>query len=216
MVKIVIIENLPIVLEGIKLLINHIKGFEVVAEYRSGRDFINDIDKYNDEIVLTEIDLPLMDGIEITKLALTTHPNLKFIALSRYSDQSYYYEMIISGAKGFVFKQSSVEDLEIAIQEVHNGSHFFSKKLLHNVILGMQNFERRIAKEKIDLIKITDRDIKLLEFICLGYSNKQVSESLFLSIKTVESNKSKLMKKTKTRNNAGLIIWAIKNDIVEV
>lgn len=216
MVKIVIIEDLPIILEGIKVLINQIKDFEVVAEYIHGKEFIDNIDKFENEIILTDISMPVMDGITTTKLALTTHPNLKIVALSMYNDNKYYYEMITAGAKGFVLKQSSVEELEIAIREVNRGGHFFSKELLHGVILGMQNIEKLITEEKKELLKLADREIQLLTYICQGYSNKELADKLFLSIKTIESNKAKLMLKTNTKNNAGLIIWAIKNKIVDV
>ena len=216
MIKIVVIEDLPIILEGIKVLINQIDDFEVVAEYSNGKDFVDNISLYRDEIILTDIDMPVMDGITATKLAIAAHPDLKVIALSMYNDHKYYYDMITAGAKGFVLKQSSVEELEVAIREVYQGGHFFSKDLMYSVIVGMQKDKEQIENEKKELLKLSERDVKMLKYICQGCSNKELAEKLYLSVKTIESNKAKLMQKTKTKNNAGLIIWAIKNNIVNI
>lgn len=216
MIRITIIEDLPIILEGIKVLINKISDFEVVAEFHNGQEFIDKIATINTDIVLTDIDMPVMDGITATKMALSSFPNLKIIALSMHNDSKYYYEMITAGAKGFVLKQASVEDLETAIREVHKGSNFFSKELLHGVILGMQNIEKVIVEEKKEHFKLTERESDMLNYICQGLSNKELADKLFVSVRTIESTKARLMQKTYTKNTAGLIIWAIKNKIVEI
>lgn len=216
MIRIIIIEDLPIILEGIKVLINQVEDFEVVAEYENGKTFLEEVDNLESDIVLVDIEMPEINGIDVTKRALATHPELKIIALSMYNEHKYYYEMVTAGAKGFVLKQSSVEDLEKAIREVHKGGNFFSGELLHDVILNMQSIEKEIVNEKKEMLKLSQREVELLSLICQGYSNKMLADKLFLSIKTIESNKAKLMHKTNTKNNAGLIIWAIKNKIVEI
>ena len=216
MIRIVLIEDLPIILEGIKVLINQIEDFEVVAEFHNGKEFIEQIDSINADIILTDINMPEMNGIEATKIALATHPGLNFIALSMYNDSKYYYEMITAGAKGFVLKQSSTSELEEAIREVHKGGNYFSKDLLHGVILSMRGIEKELAEEKKELLKLTEHETEMLNYICQGLTNKELADKLFISIKTVESNKARLMHKTNTKNNAGLIIWTIKHKIVEL
>jgi len=214
MIKIIIIEDLPIVLEGIRLLLHQINDFKVVAEYKNGQEYINNIENIEADIILTDIDMPIMNGIETTKKATTKYPQIKIIALSMYSDSKYYSEMISSGAKGFVLKQSSMNELENAIREVYNGGSFFSKELLQNVILNMQNLENAKNQELIELSKLSEREIEFVTFICQGFSNKELAEKLFVSIKTIESNKAKIMEKIGAKNNAGIIIWAVKNKIV--
>lgn len=216
MIKITIIEDLPIILEGIKVLINKIDDFEVVSEFSNGKEFIDNLSNIDTDIILTDIDMPVMDGITATKIALSSFPDFKIIALSMHNDSKYYYEMITAGAKGFVLKQASVEDLETAIREVNNGSNFFSKELLHGVIMGMQNIEQEIVKEKKEHFHLSERETQLLQLICQGMTNKELAEKLFISVRTVESTKAKLMQKTYTKNTAGLIIWSIKNKIVNI
>jgi DNA-binding NarL/FixJ family response regulator len=216
MIKIIIIEDLPIILEGIKVLINQIENFEVVAEYENGKTFIDELNNIRSDIVLTDISMPVMDGIETTKLALSMHPEMNIIALSMYNDYKYYYEMITAGVKGFVLKQSSTKELELAIREVHNGGNYFSKELLHGVVLNMQNIEKQSTKEKKELLNFTQQELSLISYLCQGLTNKELADKLCLSIKTIESHKTKLMHKTKTKNNAGLIIWSIKNKLVDI
>ena len=216
MIRIAIIEDLPIVLEGIKLLINNIKDFEIVAEYSNGQEFTDNLQSISTDVVLTDIDMPVMDGITATKIALSLNPELKIIALSMYNDRKYYYEMVTAGAKGFVLKQSPSNKLETAIREVHNGGNYFSEELLRSVIIEMQSIESLLVEEKKKLMKLTDRESDILNLICQGLTNKELAAELFVSVRTIESTKSRLMEKTSTRNNAGLIIWAIKNKIVVI
>jgi DNA-binding NarL/FixJ family response regulator len=216
MIKIIVIDDLPIVLEGVRVLLNRIKDFKVVAEFTNAKLFIEKIENYEFDIILTDIDMPEMDGMELTKQVTAKYPDKKIIALSMYSDSKYYNEMINCGAKGFVLKQSSVNELEQAIRDVFNGGNFFSKDLLQNVISSLQFDEKKSIPEKTDDIKLNDRELEFLTLICQGLNNKELADNLFLSVKSIERNKTKLMEKTGVKNNAGLIIWAIKNKIVVI
>ncbi|MBS2100400.1 response regulator transcription factor [Carboxylicivirga linearis] len=216
MIDIVIIEDLPIVMEGIKLQLNKVEEFNVIGEFNNGKEFIDNLDSIDPDIVLTDIDMPVMNGIEMTLLALSSNPDLKIIALTMFSDRKFYYKMVTAGAKGFVLKQSSVNTLRKAIEEVYNGDSYFSQEILRTVIVEMQGIEEEIIKEKKELLKLSDRETHIIQLICQGLSNKEIAEKLFVSLRTVESTKSRLMQKTNQKNNAGLIIWAIKNKIVSI
>lgn len=216
MIRIVIVEDLPMILEGIKLLINKVADFEIVGEYKNGKEFIDDVKLIDADIILTDIDMPVMDGIAATKLAISLRPELKIIALSMYNDRKFYYEMITAGAKGFVLKQAPSKDLEYAIREVYNGENYFSPDLLRTVIIEMQGIEKELLREKKELLKLTERETELLNLLCQGLTNQELANKLFVSLRTIETAKSRLMEKTNTKNNAGLIIWAIKNKIVTI
>lgn len=216
MIKIAIVEDMPIIREGLRMLLGRISNFEVIAEFDNGKSFINSIANIEPDIVLTDIDMPLMNGIEATQLATSLKPELKIIGLSMYSDRKYYYKMITAGAKGFVLKQSTSKELELAVREVYEGRNFFSADLLHNVILEIHGLDEEIVKEKKNLLKISDRETQILQLLCQGLTNSQLADKLFVSVRTVESAKSRLMEKTMTTNTAGLIIWAIKNKVISV
>ncbi|PLX17368.1 MAG: DNA-binding response regulator [Salinivirgaceae bacterium] len=216
MIKIILIEDLPMIKEGIKLLLNRVDDFKIVAEFSNGKEFVDELSDIDTDIVLTDIDMPVMNGIEATQIALSYRPDLKIIALSLYSDRKFYYKMVTAGAKGFVLKQSPANELETAIREVAQGGNYFSPDLLRTVIVEMQGIEKEIIKEKTELLKLSDRETSMLQYLCQGLSNKEIADKLFVSIRTIETSKSRLMQKTNTRNNAGLIIWAIKNKIVSI
>lgn len=216
MIKIVIVEDLPIILEGLKVLLGRSKDIEIIAEYKNGKEFVDDLNNIDPDIVITDIDMPIMDGVTATKIAIAQKPNLKVIALSMHSDSKFYYEMVTAGAKGFVLKQAQVNELENAIYEVSKGGHYFSEELLRKVILGMQGIENELVNERKELIKLSDRETQMLDLLCQGLSNKELANELFVSLRTIESAKTKLMQKTNSKNTAGLIIWAIKNKVVKV
>lgn len=216
MIRIVIVEDMPIVREGLRMLLGRIKDFEVIGEFENGKIFIDNIKVIEPNIVLTDIDMPLMNGIEATQIATSLMPDLKVIGLSMYSDRKYYYKMITAGAKGFVLKQSTSKDLECAIREVYEGRNYFSAELLHNVIVEMHGLDEEIVKNKKNLLKISDRETQILQLLCQGLSNKELADKLFVSIRTIETSKARLMEKTMAKNTAGLIIWAIKNKVVAV
>ena len=216
MIRIVIIEDQPIILEGIKVLINQTSDFEVIGEFKNGKEFLNAFQELEFDIVLTDIDMPVLNGISTTKEVLAINPNIKVIALSMYNDHQYYLEMIMAGAKGFVLKQASVQELEKAIREVCKNELYFSNELLQSVIIDLhQEKNKKVINDQMPE-NISPREKELLQNICKGMSNKELADNLILSVKTIESYKAKLMQKTKTKNTAGLIIWAIKNKIVEV
>ncbi|HEX2921336.1 MAG TPA: response regulator transcription factor [Bacteroidales bacterium] len=212
MIRIALTDDMPIVLEGVKLLLERVKDFEVVAEYNNGKELVDNIRSVNADIVLTDIDMPVMDGKTATRILLSQDPGKKIIALSMYSDYDNYFEMITSGAKGFVLKQSTAGELEKAIRDVFNGGNFFSSDLLHNIILNLNGKPKISEAEKVNL---TDREVSILTNLCNGLSNKELAEKMFLSVKTIESSKTKLMSKLGAKNTSGLVIWAIKNKVVD-
>lgn len=216
MIKIVIIEDLPIVLEGLKLLLKKVRDFQIVGEFKNGKEFIDTINDFDADIVLTDIDMPIMDGVETATLALSFKPDIKLIALTMYNDKKYYYKMVTAGAKGFILKQSSAKELELAIREVYKGGNYFSAELLRSVIVEMQGIENEIIKEKKEFLKLTERETQILQLLCQGLTNQEIADKIFVSLRTVETSKYRLMQKTYASNNAGLIIWAIKNKIVSI
>jgi DNA-binding NarL/FixJ family response regulator len=216
MIKILIVEDMPIVREGIRLIIGKISNLLIVGEYSNGKEFIDNLSTIDADIILMDIDLPEMDGITATKIAHSLRPELKIIALSLLNDRKYYYEMITAGAKGFVLKQAHSKELENAIIEVYTGGNYFSPELLRTIIIEMQGIETAIVEEKKQLLNLSQRDTEILRYLCQGLTNQELADKLFVSLRTIEAAKSRLMQKTFTKNNAGLVTWAFRNKVVSV
>lgn len=214
MINIAIVEDHRLFREGLKSLFSDFKDFEVVAEYSNGKDYIDNIFNLQVDVVLMDIEMPVMNGIEATLLSKIKKPEIHIIALSMFSDQKYYYEMIKSGISGFVLKEASPEELEKAIRDVNKGLGFFSPKLLQQAIINMPEIEKK--KKIIDKLNLTEREIEIIELVCQGYNNNKMAEKLFISPKTIESHKTHVLSKTGTKNSAELIIFAIKNELIEI
>lgn len=131
-----------------------------------------------------------------------------------HGDQGHYLKMIELGVKGFVIKDSGINQLKDAIIEVFNGGNYFSQELLMNIILKKNSSP---MGEQLRLqLEISDRELEVLKLLCKAYTNKQIADTLFISPKTVEGHKAKLMEKTNTTNGVSLVLFAIKNHMVEI
>lgn len=213
-VKIILVDDHNLFRNGLKLLLSGHPNMKVVAEASNGAEFLLLLNTTKADVVLIDIEMPVMNGIEATMLSKIKKPEIQIIALSMFSDKKYYYEMIKSGISGFVLKEASPEELEKAIRDVHNGLGFFSPKLLQQAIINIPEIEKK--RKFINQLQLTEREIEIIELVCQGYNNNKIADKLFLSPKTVESHKTHLLSKTGTKNSAELIIFAIKNELIEI
>ena len=161
-----------------------------------------------------DISMPEMDGIEATEKALDRYPTLKIITLSSYSDHIYYYKMIKAGVQGFVLKKSGKDELEKAIKDVYHGNNYFPQDMLRNLIFKISN--KGIEKINQADIILSKRETEVLQLICMGNTNSEIADKLNISPKTVDNHRTNLLQKTSTKNAAHLVMFAIKNHLIEV
>jgi len=202
--------------EGLNFVISQMDGFEVVGEASSGTEFLELLDTLTFDVVLMDISMPGLDGIAATAKALEKRPDLKIIALTMFCDEEYYYKMIQAGVSGYILKESGKDELSNAINTVIRGENYFSQKLLKNIILNLnrdKNLKDTATKQEM---RLTQRETEILKMICLGLSNAEISEKLFLSLRTIEGHKSNLIRKTGVRNSVSLVMYALKNNLVEI
>ena len=211
--NIIIVDDHLIFRQGLKSIITLENIANVIGEASNGIEFIELLSDLKPDLVLTDIDMPRMNGLDATEKALEILPELKIIAFSMFSDEEYYYKMIDRGVKGFILKTSGINELETAIQNVMLGDTYFSNELLRKII---NNFGRTNITKQTALENLTERETEILQLICLGLSTDQIAEKLFISPKTVKSHKSNLLEKTVCKNTPALILFAIKNKIVEI
>ncbi len=211
--KLYLVDDHQIFREGLRNLIE-IEGIgEVVGESNNGKDFIDKIENIDVDLVLMDISMPIMSGIEATKLAIEKKPELKVIALSMNGDEDYYYKMIEAGVKGFLLKDSGIKEIERAIFTVIEGDSYFSNELLRRII---SNLAKPSDKKNESDSLLSGREKEVLIEICNGLTNDEIAEKLFISAQTVKGHRSNLLSKTNCRNSASLVMYAIKNKIVEL
>lgn len=210
--NIMLVDDHALFREGLKLLLNTNKDFNVIAEASNGKELLNIIDKVDVDVVLLDIAMPEMNGIEAAKIALKKYPNLKIITLSMFGDEAYYYKMMETGASGFLLKESDIDEVYKALYNVIEGKSYFSQELLQKIIKHIQDYP---CKEK-DLHDLSEREMEIITLVCKGFSNTEIGEKLFVSKRTVEKHRANIMAKTNSKNTASLVVFAIKNNIFEV
>ena len=211
--EIVIVDDHLIFRQGLKSIITLENIADVIGEASNGIELLELLKTLKPDLVLMDIDMPRMNGLDATEKALELIPDLKIIAFSMFSDEEYYYKMIDRGVKGFILKTSGINELENAINKVMAGESYFSNELLRKII---NNFGRSTNTKPSVQDNLTEREIEVLQQICLGLSTEEIAEKLFISPKTVKSHKSKLLEKTACKNTPLLILFAIKNKIVQL
>ncbi|MBN2663141.1 MAG: response regulator transcription factor [Bacteroidales bacterium] len=210
-INIYLVDDHSLFREGLKLLLSKLDFVEQIYEAKNGREILDNFEKNKADLVLLDIEMPEINGIQAATRLLETYPNLKIIALSMYSDEQYYTPMIEVGVKGFLLKNSDFSDVKIAISEVLEGNNYFSPEILKGIVSGL-NTQKNEKKNK----ELTKREVEVLLQICKGLSNNEIGDKLFISKRTVDKHRENLLLKTNTKNTAELVIYAIKNKIFTV
>lgn len=212
--NIYIVDDHKLFREGLKLLLSTQDFVNHIYEASSGIEFVENLSLTDCDVVLMDIEMPGMNGIEATQAAMRLKAGLKIIVLSMYGDEQYYYKMIDAGAKGFVLKNSGIEKVIAAIRKVAEGENYFSEELLVNIINNM----RDNSKPEHDTAdsEISDRELEILYHVCKGLSNQEIADTLFISKRTVDKHRANLLSKTGCRNTAALVMYAIRNNMIEI
>jgi DNA-binding NarL/FixJ family response regulator len=209
--RIIIADDHQLFRNGLKILLNSFPEFEVTGEASNGEEFLTLIKTCPVDIALMDINMPEMDGIEATRKGLKTCPSLSVIALSMYGEEEYYYKMVDAGAKGFLLKDSDISEVKEAILTVIKGGSYFSQELLYHVI---QKIKHREQESKT--ANLSKREKEVLYKICEGLSNQEIADTLFISKRTVDKHRANLLGKTNSKNTASLILFAIRNKLIEI
>ncbi len=212
--KIIIVDDHNIFRDALKFVLAQSPDMEVVAEASNGLEFLALLDNMVPDIVLMDIAMPVLNGVEATKEALRKYPDLKIIALSMYGDELYYFKMLEAGVQGFVLKESGSDELLQAINTVLNGESFFSNHILCNIIKDLAHDSIPPPEAEKKEIKLSKRENEVLELICAGYSNNEIAIKLGISKRTIEGHRSSLINKTGAKNSVHLVLFAMKNNIL--
>jgi DNA-binding NarL/FixJ family response regulator len=212
---ILLAEDHTIVRKGIRTMLELDKGFLVIGEAKDGHQAVSLARTHKPDVVLMDIAMPKLNGLEATRQLLKILPRTKVIILSAYNDDSYISKAVDHGAVGYLLKQSSVEDVCRAIREVLQGHTFFS----HKIAVRLQHFNARRKSPDQPLVTqtalLTSREVEVLQLVAEGSANKQIAAYLSISIKTVEKHRTSLMKKLNIHDTAGLTRYAISEGVIE-
>ncbi|MDX6576180.1 MAG: hypothetical protein QOE96_2133 [Blastocatellia bacterium] len=212
-IRVLLADDHKLVRAGIRSLLERLPDLEVVAEASDGREAIRLVEEHEPQIVLMDLAMPELNGIEATKHLTKTFPKVRVLILSIYTDEEHVYQALRAGAAGYLMKGAATEELELAIRTVAEGETYLSPPVSKLVIM---EYIRRTNVGFSSLERLSSRQTQVLKLIAEGKTTKQIALELDISVKTVEAHRSALMKRIGVRDVAGLVRYAVKIDLVDL
>ncbi len=209
--RVILVDDHTLFRRGLKGLLERQVGVEVVGEAADGEAFLQILESTPVDVVFMDFAMEPMSGDEATRRALVKYPDLKIITLSMFGDESYYIRMVDAGAKGFLLKNSDIREVLHAMECVAQGGEYFSSELLDSLSETMYSTKSSYTPED----PLSAREMEILIGVCRGQNNQEIADELFISKRTVDKHRANIMDKTGSKNTASLVIYAIKNQLID-
>jgi DNA-binding NarL/FixJ family response regulator len=210
-IRILLADNHTLVRAGLRSLLQSLEGVEVVAEASDGREVLNLVEVHHPDVVLMDVAMPEMNGLEATARVVKEFPAVRVIILSMHANEEYVLQALRVGAMGYVLKDSGVSELELALRAISKGETYLSPAVSKHVVA---DYVRRAGGETSPLDQLTPRQREILQLLVKGQTTKKIAEALFISVKTVETHRAQLMERLGIHDVAGLVRYAIRVGLV--
>lgn len=215
MINILIADDHTMFVDGIESILNVETDLFVVGRSYDGPSVMELVKKNKVDIILLDVNLPGMSGIEVCKELNAQYPDIKVLAISMFNEESFVSEILNNGAKGYILKNTGREELLIAIKTIANGESYFSKDVTETIMKGLMNQRKASSKSSAFFPKLSRREKEVLKLIAQEFTTQEIADSLYISLKTVESHRSSLLSKLNARNSVGLVRIAMENSLLE-
>lgn len=217
MVRIVLVDDHKLIRDGIRSYLNADKGkYDLLDEAENGKEALEKIKQLKPDLVITDLNMPIMDGLELIKELKKSYPEIKIIVLSMIDEAQYIKQVLKLGANGYLLKNSGSEEVKKAIDTVMNDASFYSAEVTNVIMSQLASGGRQKKVSRFDNdFTLTSREKEILKLIVQEYNNGEIADKLFISIRTVDAHKRNMIEKTGSKNIAGLLVWAIKNNIID-
>lgn len=213
-IRIAVVDDHEIVRDGIKILLEDEPGMHIAFEAENGKEAINLCKEDTPDIIIMDITMPEMDGIQATKIIKDSYEDVRILALTMLSEDQHIRKMIKAGASGYILKSSGKEELIKAIKNIMDGQHYFSDDATQAILQELVSPDVKSSREPEE-VNITDREMEVLRLIVDEYTNQEIADELFVSVRTVDAHRRNLLQKTGAKNTAGLVKYAIKSELFE-
>lgn len=212
-IKIALVDDEVLFRKGIAFLLQREDNIEIIFEASNGEELVNKLleNEVKPDIIIMDLKMPVLNGVEATKIIRKSFPEIKIIALTSYDSKSFIANMIQVGAVAYLIKNTTPKDLIKTINEVNKKGFYYNEsvlKIIQETIVSSKN-----SKGNLETSFLSPREIEILQLICLQKTTSEIAEHLFLSPRTVEGHRNNLLLKTESRNIAGLVVYAIQNEI---
>lgn len=209
-IKVFIVDDHQMLIDGIQSLLNDEERFIVIGTAFNGEEALKKINIEQPDVVLTDINMPVMNGIQLSKNIKVDYPSIKIIVLSMFDDHEMITDMLEAGVSGYILKNTGKEELARALDKVASGGTFYSEAVSSEMMRSIAE-KRNENKEPVNL---TPREIEIIKLIAKEYSNAQIAEELFISERTVETHRKNIFRKSQTKSVLGLVKFAAEKKII--
>jgi DNA-binding NarL/FixJ family response regulator len=206
--RIIIVDDHPMMLKGLVMTLNAEHGFEVVGQFNRAEAALQQIGKLEPDLVVLDISLPGMSGLELIKHLVGTDQNIKILIVSRHEETLYAERVLRAGAKGYVMKQEAGDEMAKAAKKILNGGIYVSQEVSEKLLMGMAGGQKKISQSPIDTL--SDRELEVFEMTGQGSNTRDIANRLHLSVKTVESYRARIKTKLNLENATELMMHAVK------
>lgn len=213
MIRIALADDHTLFRKGMIALLQSQPDFEVVADCDNGKQLLDSLSEHPADVVLLDLEMPEMDGMATTKALAASLPEVMVIILSMHNDEQFIVHLMESGAKGYLLKNTDPDEIEQAIRSVHETGYYFSDLVSRTMLQGLVHKHDMFPKFN-NQDALSEREIEVLKLICAERTTTEIGEELFISPRTVEGHRNNILQKTGARNTAGMVVYAIKNQLV--
>ena len=212
-IKIVIADDHEIFLDGLALMLARQDGFNVCGRASNGKQLLEIVEREKPDVVLTDIRMPVIDGIQSTKQILVAHPFIKVVALSMFDEENLIIEMLEAGAKGYLLKNAHKSEIINAITNVYENKNYYCSQT--SFLLATMIVRSKFNPVAHDQVILNEREKEIIQMICKQKNTQEIADKICLSKRTVEGYRIKILEKIQARNIAGVVIFALKNNIIK-
>ncbi len=213
-IKILIADDHTIVREGVRMILAKERDIEVVGEAGDGREALDLVDRLRPDVVIMDLSMPGMGGIEATKHIKERHPAVNVLALTMHEDESYVFQLLRAGASGYVLKRAAAQDLVQAVRAAARGEAFLYPSITRKVV---EDYLKRVeqGEERARYDGLTEREREVLTLIAQGLTNQHIAQKLYISIKTVQTHRAHILEKLGLHDRTELVRYAIRKGLIE-
>jgi DNA-binding NarL/FixJ family response regulator len=213
-IKVAIADDHKIFRKGVVLSLRPFTNIKFVQEAENGEELLNGIAASEPDVVLMDLRMPVKDGIETTKALSKQYPQIHVIVLSMYEDERFVYHLMENGAHGYLLKNAEPQEIRKAIMDVHEKGYYLNN-FVNRILLKRSHSKQKTIPSLTNEITITDKEKDVLKYICMEFTAQEIAQKMDISPRTVEAIKDRLMERFGSKNTAGLVFFAVKNNLVD-
>lgn len=218
-ISVLLVDDHQIIRDGLRALLMDVSEVQILGEAENGRQALDFLAKQAVDVVIMDVNMPEMNGVDATTQIMTLFPDTPVLCLSMHDEIEYISKMLQAGASGYILKNSGKEELVMAITKVHNGEKYFSSEVSYAMMMtyigGLNNPSQQKLSTNKYAVQLTKREVEIIRLIASEMTNQEIADKLNISLRTVDTHRRNLLQKLGVKNTAGLVRYAIQNNLIE-